>query len=132
MSNKTPKVKFQYSQGDITDANYLYGRLVGDCDVVSSLNRLDNGSYLLSELEDGRRIVLACPTFPKPLKSQGYMVDFDESDPVMAMEEMFLNGMGAKIDFTDNAFIRILTPSGKAEPVVFRDFADALSYCRKN
>lgn len=122
------KVRFQYAQGDITDANYLYHTLVGEAGVAPSLPRQQNGSYLLSELEDGRSIVLSCPSFPKLVTSHGYAKEFDGSDVLTVMEEMYVNGMGTKMDFAENAYIRILTPGGKAEPLVFRDLKDALAY----
>jgi hypothetical protein len=119
----------------ITDANYLFVTLVGDRSKgeTPSLPMMEGIGHVLYESPKGeRRLVVGCNSFPKMSNSAGFLKDFDGMGQVEIMEEMILNGMGSKMDFADNAYIRVVKSDGKAEPVVFRDYRDALAYLGEN
>jgi hypothetical protein len=96
---------------------------------------MDGFGYVLYEsAKDERRLVIGCNSFPKMSGHLGsFRVDeFPDMVQIEIMEEMILNGAGSKMDFTDNAYIRVVKRDGKAEPVVFRDYRDALAYLGEN
>ena len=120
----------------ITDANYLYLTLVGDRSKgeASSIPFMEDFGHVLYESpNDGRRIVIGCGgSVPKVSNSKWMESEFGGMSEVEMMEEMFLNGMGSKMEFTDSAYIRVVGPDRKVESVVFTDYRDALAYLGEN
>lgn len=133
---KNPDKGTVVGYGGITDANYLYMTLVGDRtkgEAPSLKQGKEYGTFILHENPaDGKRIVLGCPSFPKLSNAEMFADDFDGMETHEIMAEMYLNGMGRKLDFADNAYIRVLDSEGKPDPVVFMDLADALAYLGEN
>lgn len=121
----------EYAEG-VTDANYLFMKLVGNRtkgEAPTLPKSKSNGCFVLHENEkDGRTVVIGCPSYPELSNSDVYLQDFDGMEPMEIVEEMCLNGMGSRMSFTDNAYIRVLDSEGKPDPVVFRDLKDALAY----
>lgn len=121
--------KSRYANG-ITDANYLYIKFVGDRSNGEAplLERgREHGTYVLHEdRKKGKAVVIGCHSYPKLIHSYGF--GFEGMDVLEIIEEMASNGMGTKISFSDQAYIRVLDSDGKPDPVVFRDMKDALAY----
>ena len=133
---KNPEKGTVVGYGGITDANYLYMTLVGDVtkgEVPSLKREKECGTYVLHESpKDGRKVVMGCPSFPKPSNPDMFAGHFEGMAVNEKLSEMYLNGMGSKVDFTDNAYIRVADAEGRFEPVVFRDLKDALAYLGEN
>jgi hypothetical protein len=129
------KENFRLADSGISDANYLFMNLVGDRGKgeAPSLPMVDGCGFALCEFPDsGKVLVLNCPSYPKLQESQGFTDGFEGMDTMGMIEEMHLNGLGHKIGFSDHAYIRVFDKKGKAEPVVFRDYLDAVAYVEKS
>ena len=120
-----------FESGRITDANYIFVTRVGDRENgnIPSLTNSGDG-FLLAEDFDGNRIVIDCRSFPKAKNHEETVTHFTDMGmgPDEILDELFANGLGRSIDFTENAYIRVIGPDGVAMPYVFTDYDDAVEF----
>lgn len=126
------KIKTQFisfESGRVTDADYIFVTRVGNRERgdVPSLTNSGDG-FLLAEDFDGNRIVVDCRSVPMARFESDDLSRFDRSgmDNVEIVRELFENGLGGSVEFTDRAYIMVIDPLGNPMPWVFTDYDDAV------